>query len=80
VDFRKLGVGLHGEVTDEYVYGVTQLELSVGNAPTCLVRMRHFRDLDGATPSGFSQHNHETSIGAVLTLSLLEIARACFLV
>ena len=32
-------VGLHGEVTSEYVYGVTRLDLSRGNAPTWLVRI-----------------------------------------
>jgi hypothetical protein len=32
-------VGLHGEVVDDYVYGVTQLDLSSGNAPTWLVRI-----------------------------------------
>lgn len=40
VDFKEVWVvGLHGEVTDEYVYGVTQLEMSGGNAPTWLVRI-----------------------------------------
>jgi len=32
-------IGLHGQVTDEYVYSVTQLDLSSGNAPTWLVRI-----------------------------------------
>jgi hypothetical protein len=40
VDFKDVWVvGLHGEVRDEYVYGVTQLDRSGGNAPTCLVRI-----------------------------------------
>jgi hypothetical protein len=40
VDFKEVWVvGLHGEVTDQYVYGVTQLDLSSGNAPICLVRI-----------------------------------------
>jgi hypothetical protein len=40
MDFKEVWVvGLHGEVTDEYVYGVTQLDISGGNAPTCLVRI-----------------------------------------
>jgi hypothetical protein len=30
-------VGLHGPVTDRYVYGVTRLDLRSGNAPTWLV-------------------------------------------
>jgi len=32
-------VGLHGAVSEEYVYGVTRLDLSRGNAPTWLVRI-----------------------------------------
>lgn len=32
-------IGLHGPIVDEYVYGVTQLDLSGGNAPTWLVRI-----------------------------------------
>jgi hypothetical protein len=32
-------VGLHGAVTDQYVYGVTHLDLAVGNAPVWLVRI-----------------------------------------
>jgi hypothetical protein len=40
VDFREAWVvGLHGRVTDEYVYGVSQLDMSSCNAPTCLVRI-----------------------------------------
>jgi hypothetical protein len=40
VDFKEVWVvGLHGGVTEGYVYGVTQLDLSRGNAPTCLVRI-----------------------------------------
>ena len=40
VDFKEVWVvGLHGEVTEGYVYGVTQLDLSSGNAPTCLIRI-----------------------------------------
>jgi hypothetical protein len=39
VDFKEVWiVGLHGEVTDEYVYGVTQLDLSGVAPPICLVR------------------------------------------
>ena len=39
-DFKEVWVvGLHGEVREEYVYGVTQLDMSDGNAPTCLVRI-----------------------------------------
>ncbi len=32
-------VGLHGPVVDRYVYGVTHLDLSMGTAPTWLVRI-----------------------------------------
>jgi hypothetical protein len=40
VDFKEVWVvGLHGEITNEYVYGVAQLDISSGNAPTCLVRI-----------------------------------------
>ncbi len=40
VNFKEVWVvGLHGEVTDGYVYGATQLVMSSGNAPTCLVRI-----------------------------------------
>ncbi len=39
VDFDEIWVaGLHGEIKDEYVYGVTQLDLRGGNSPVCLVR------------------------------------------
>jgi hypothetical protein len=41
VDFDDVWVvGLHGDVADEYVYGVTQLDLSGGDAPTWLVRIQ----------------------------------------
>jgi hypothetical protein len=40
VDFKEVWVvGLHGEVTDEYVYAVAQLDMSSGSAPTWLVRI-----------------------------------------
>jgi hypothetical protein len=40
VDFKEIWVlGLHGEVTDEYVYCVAKLDMSGGNAPTLLVRI-----------------------------------------
>jgi hypothetical protein len=40
VDFKEVWVvGLHGDVRQGYVYGVTQLNLSGGNAPICLVRI-----------------------------------------
>lgn len=40
VDFNEVWVlGLHSEVKDEYVYGVTQLALHGGNSPVCLVRI-----------------------------------------
>lgn len=32
-------VGLHGPVKDEYVYGVSQMDVSTGTAPTWLVRI-----------------------------------------
>jgi hypothetical protein len=46
IDFKEVWVvGLHGEVTDEYVYGVAQLDISSGNAPTCLVRIGKYFDV-----------------------------------
>jgi hypothetical protein len=40
VDFKDVWVvGLSGEVKDEYVYGVTQLDLRDGNTPICVVRI-----------------------------------------
>jgi hypothetical protein len=33
-------VGLQGVEADEYVYGVTNLDLTEGNAPTLLVRIK----------------------------------------
>jgi len=66
VDFKEVWVCRPTRRSDgRYVYGVTQLELSGGTPDVPRTYQRHFRDLDGATPSVISQHNHETSIGAV---------------
>jgi hypothetical protein len=48
VDFKEVWVvGLHGEVTDEYTYGVVQLDISRGNAPMFSAGSRavHPRDM-----------------------------------
>ena len=45
-------VGLNGPVVEEYVYGVTRLDLSRGNAPTWLVRIA--KDFDGWSVEPFN--------------------------